>query len=109
MSVDFETRPDYAAHVPVLIAGGGACGLVAGLAASDAGVPALVLERDAEPAGSTAMSYGAICAAATTAQRDAGVDDQAEWLIEDILAITRGQTDPCLLYTSDAADDLQPV
>ena len=96
MSVDFETRPDYAAHVPVLIAGGGACGLVAGLAASDAGVPALVLERDAEPAGSTAMSYGAICAAATTAQRDAGVDDQAEGLIEDILAITRGQTDPDL-------------
>ena len=93
MSVDFITRPDYDLHVPVLIAGGGACGLVAGLAASDAGAGALVLEQDAEPAGSTAMSYGAICAADTAAQRDAGVDDRAEWLIEDIHTITRGETD----------------
>ena len=93
MSVDFTSPPDYEIHVPVLIAGGGACGLVAGLAASDAGATALVLEQDAEPAGSTAMSYGAICAAGTEAQQDAGVDDRAEWLIEDILAITRGETD----------------
>ena len=96
MSVDFTTRPEYDLRVPVLIAGGGACGLVAGLAARDAGADALVLEQDAELAGSTAMSYGAICAAGTRAQREAGIDDTVEWLIEDILTITRGETDMSL-------------
>lgn len=49
--------------VDVLIIGAGACGLTAALAAAEQGASTLILERDATPAGSTAMSYGAICAA----------------------------------------------
>ncbi len=96
MPVEIRDLPDHDIHVPIVIAGAGACGLAAGLAAADAGVSALVLERDSSPAGSTAMSYGAICAAGTSLQRSAGVDDEAAWLEEDILAITRGETDPAL-------------
>lgn len=96
MTVEFRTLPDHDVHVPVVVAGAGACGLTAALAAADAGADVLVLERDAEPAGSTAMSYGAICAAGTSLQRAAGIDDEPGWLEADILDITRGQTDPAL-------------
>ena len=54
------------AGAPVVIVGGGACGLVAALAARDAGVEVIVLERDRTPSGSTALSSGLIPAAGTT-------------------------------------------
>jgi fumarate reductase flavoprotein subunit len=82
--------------VPVLIAGGGACGAVAALAARDAGADVLVLEQDAAARGSTAMSQGLICAAGTAAQRQAGIDDCADRFFADIMAKTRGLTDPAL-------------
>jgi fumarate reductase flavoprotein subunit len=83
-------------RIHVLIAGGGACGAVAALAAHEAGADVLVLEQDAAPRGSTAMSQGLICAAGTTAQRTAGIDDDADRFFADIIAKTRGQTDPAL-------------
>lgn len=89
---DPNFSPEYS--IPVVVAGGGATGLTAAIAARSKGAEVLVLERDAYPAGSTAMSYGGICAAATQAQMRAGVKDEAEWLYEDILEITKGQTDP---------------
>jgi fumarate reductase flavoprotein subunit len=52
--------------VPAVIIGAGACGLVAALAVRDAGAREVrVLERDATPSGSTAMSSGFIPAAGT--------------------------------------------
>ena len=44
--------------VDILIIGAGACGLTAALAAAEQGASTLILERDATPSGSTAMSYG---------------------------------------------------
>lgn len=82
--------------VDVLIAGGGACGCIAALAAREAGATVLVVERDARPAGSTAMSQGLICAAGTQAQDAAGISDDAAAFLADILAKTRGQTDPVI-------------
>lgn len=82
--------------VPVLIVGGGACGCVAALAVRDAGVQPLVIEQDARPTGSTGMSQGLICAAGTRAQAEAGVDDDGETFFADIIAKTRGQTDPVI-------------
>ena len=57
--------------VPTLIVGAGACGLVAALAAHEAGQDVLVLERDRAPAGSTALSAGLIPAAGTAIQQGA--------------------------------------
>lgn len=68
--------------VPVVVVGAGACGLVAALAARDAGV--LVLERDASPSGSTALSSGFIPAAFTRFQRAAGVQDSPAQMAADI-------------------------
>ena len=91
--------PDFEFTVPVLIAGGGACGAIAALAARDHGAEVLVLEQDLVPRGTTSMSQGLICAAGTRAQASAGVDDSPEVFFSDILAKTRGQTDAVLART----------
>ena len=61
--------------VPVLIIGGGACGLTAALAAREAGAEVLVVERDQKPTGSTSLSTGLIPAAGTRLQREKGIED----------------------------------
>ncbi len=88
--------PDFEFTVPVIVVGGGACGAASALAARDAGASVLLLERDAVPLGTTGMSQGLICAAGTAAQRRHGIEDDAETLFADIMAKTRGQTDPVL-------------
>ncbi len=60
-------------EVPVAIVGGGACGLIAALAASEAGGDAPVLERDPLPSGSTALSAGLVPAAGTCFQAAKGI------------------------------------
>ena len=82
------------AHVQVLVIGAGACGLVAALAAHDAGAEVAVLERDRAPAGSTALSSGFIPAAGTRFQRAQGIDDAPALLAADIARKTAGQADP---------------
>jgi len=83
----------------VIVAGGGACGAVAALAAAEAGAQVLAIEQDAGPGGSTGMSQGLICAAGTRAQAAAGVDDSTGRYLNDILVKTHGETDPALART----------
>ena len=92
MSV-LRIKPAFDYEVPVLIIGAGACGLSAALALSDAGVEALVLERDALPAGSTALSSGMVPACATARQRERGVTDSVLRMMKDIRAKACGQND----------------
>ena len=87
---------DFEFTVPVLIVGGGAAGCVAALAAKDAGVEPLVVERDDRPSGSTGMSQGLFCAAGTKSQAAKGVHDDGDRFLADILAKTRGETDPVI-------------
>jgi len=95
----------FAAHVQTLIVGAGACGLVAALAACEAGQEVLVVERDAVPLGSTALSAGLIPAAGTALQRAAGIDDAPALFALDIQAKAKGQNDPGLvdLWAQNAA------
>ena len=90
-SVSTEQLPRDTPHVPVAIVGAGACGLVAALMLRDAGVDCVVLERDAQPSGSTALSSGFIPAAGTLAQKAAGVQDSAAQFAADIQAKAKGQ------------------
>lgn len=83
-------------HFPVVVIGAGGTGLTAALALADAGVEALVIERDPTPLGSTAMSTGLIPAAGTPEQAAAGIDDDPARFLADILAKTKGRTDPAL-------------
>jgi fumarate reductase flavoprotein subunit len=77
----------------VVVVGAGACGLSAGLAAAEAGAETLVIEREATPLGSTAMSTGLIPAAGTPEQAALGIADDAPTLLADILRKTKGQVD----------------
>lgn len=70
--------------MPVLVIGAGASGLVAALAAHDAGAEVLVLERDAQPTGSTALSSGFIPACETRWQREHGVVDPVAQMVADV-------------------------
>jgi fumarate reductase flavoprotein subunit len=87
------TAAHFAAQVPVLVVGGGGCGLTAALAAKEAGAEVLVLERDAAALGTTSMSTGLIPAAGTRMQRERGIDDSPELFANDIVAKARGETD----------------
>ena len=80
--------------VPVVVVGAGACGLVAALAARDAGAEVLVLEKDSSPSGSTALSSGFVPACGTRWQRAAGVEDSPERMAADIQRKNGGEADP---------------
>lgn len=89
----------FDAHLPVLIVGAGAAGHVAALACRDAGIECAMLERDAVPQGSTALSSGLVPAAATAIQRAKNVADTPELFAADIQRKAKGQADPLLVET----------
>ena len=91
--------PPDDAHVPVVVVGAGAAGLVAALAAREAGAEVLVLERDPLPRGSTALSAGLVPAAGTRWQAAAGIADSPELFAADIAAKSGGAADPALVQT----------
>src|SRR5579863_5730934 len=84
-------------QVPLLIIGAGAAGLCAALAAKEAGIDAVVIERDAVPSGSTALSAGLIPAAGTRFQRDNGIADSAALFAADIQRKAHGEPDPAIV------------
>ena len=90
-TAEFETQ------LPLLIVGAGAAGLCAALAAKEAGVDAIVIERDAVPAGSTALSAGLIPAAGTRFQRIRGIDDSPQRFAADIQRKANGEADPAVV------------
>lgn len=84
MSVAPTPEQGFDLTVQTLVIGAGACGMVAALAAHEAGQEVLVIEADASPSGSTALSAGLIPAAGTCFQRAAGIEDDAIRFAQDI-------------------------
>ena len=80
-------------QVPLLVVGAGAAGLCAALAAKEAGLDALIVERDAVPSGSTALSAELIPAAGTRFQRAKGIVDSPQLFAEDIQRKAKGEAD----------------
>ena len=76
---------DWDSETDVLVVGAGGCGLVAALAAHEAGAQVAVVEKLERLAGNTALSTASIPAAGTRFQRAAGIDDDAARLAEDLL------------------------
>jgi fumarate reductase flavoprotein subunit len=89
--------PAHTPHVPAVIVGGGACGMTAGIRLRDAGVDCVVLERDAVPSGSTALSSGFIPAAETRLQKSRGIPDSLALFRREIEAKSHGQAAPHLV------------
>ncbi len=98
-AVKFDPIGDWTAQMPLLIIGAGAAGLCAALAAKEAGVDAVVIERDTLPSGSTALSAGLIPAAGTRFQRAKGVADSHDRLAADIQRRAHGEAPAVLVET----------
>jgi len=79
------TRAENGAEVDVVVVGAGGGGLVAALAARDAGASVVVLEKSDRAGGNTALSTGSIPAAGSRFQTAAGIDDSPELLATDLL------------------------
>src|SRR5689334_22882853 len=86
-------------RVPLLIVGAGAAGLCAALAAKEAGVEVVVVERDAMPTGSTALSAGLIPAAGTRFQSARKINDNPQHFADDIQRKANGEADPEVVTT----------
>lgn len=83
-------------YFQIVVIGAGATGLCAALAGVDRGAEVLVLERDAVPQGSTAMSTGLIPASGTAEQAAAGIADSPERFAADMRTKTQDQADPAM-------------
>ena len=86
--------------IPVVVIGAGAAGLIAALAAHDNGAQVLIVERDANPSGSTALSSGLIPACNTRWQVASKVIDNVEIFSQDIKRKNKGQADERLVDRS---------
>jgi fumarate reductase flavoprotein subunit len=95
--VVFDETAQLEAGVEVAIVGAGAAGLVAALAAAEAGAEPLVIERDPVPRGSTSLSAGLIPAAGTRWQREHGIDDSPARFAADIARKAEGMAEPSLV------------
>jgi fumarate reductase flavoprotein subunit len=94
MTVRDAAEARFGIEMPVVVIGAGAAGLVAALSAAELRAEVLVLERDALPRGSTALSAGLVSAAGTRWQRATGIEDSVEAFAADIMAKAAGEPDP---------------
>jgi fumarate reductase flavoprotein subunit len=85
------------ADVDFLIVGAGACGLSAAIAAHDAGIAAAVVEKLDRPGGNSSLSTGSVPASGSRFQREAGIADDPEQHIRDIMTIAGDTDDPALV------------
>lgn len=87
--------------VDVVVAGAGAAGLAAALAASDSGASVLLLEarRTWRADSNTAMSTGIVPAGGSRWQEAAGIEDSPERFFADVMAKTKGTADPVVART----------
>ena len=100
MKVDVVKQDhEFEFSYPIVIVGGGGCGLTAALAASDSALEVLVLEQDRSLMGTTAMSTGLIPAAGTAEQKANGIVDSPEVFANDIQAKSDNGADPEVVNT----------
>ena len=88
---------DFTAQAPLLIIGAGAAGLCAALAAKETGIDPVLIERDAVPTGSTALSAGLIPAAGTRFQRAKGIADDPQLFAADIQRKAHAEADAAVV------------
>jgi fumarate reductase flavoprotein subunit len=82
----------------VIVVGSGAAGLAAAVAAADAGASVLLVEADKRVGGSSRLSGGHFYAAGTSAQREAGVEnDTADAMFEHYMTLNQWLVEPSVV------------
>jgi len=84
-------------ELDLLVIGAGACGLAAAITAADAGLSVAILEKSDRPGGNSALSTGSVPASGSRFQREAGIVDDAETHIRDLMQIAGDTDDPALV------------
>jgi fumarate reductase flavoprotein subunit len=79
--------------VDVLVVGAGACGLAAAIAAHDAGLSTAILEKLDRPGGNSSLSTGSVPAAGSRFQREAGIVDDPQTMVRDLMGIAKETDD----------------
>ena len=79
--------------VDVLVIGAGACGLAAAIAAHDAGLSTAILEKLDRPGGNSSLSTGSVPAAGSRFQREAGIVDDPQTMVRDLMGIAKETDD----------------
>ncbi len=97
MSVKPPPGERFAVSAPLVIIGAGAAGLCAALAANEAGVDIIVLERDSVPRVSTALSAGLIPAAGTRFQKALGINDSPALFAADLKRKAHDEVDSAIV------------
>jgi fumarate reductase flavoprotein subunit len=84
--------------VDVLVAGAGAAGLAAALAAAQRGAAVLLVDGNPgfRDGCTTAQSTSMVPAGGSRWQRPAGIDDSRERFLDDVMRKTRGEADPVI-------------
>ncbi len=86
-------------HTDLVIVGAGAAGLAAALTAADKGATVMLLEKTAEPGGSSRICGGLLAFAGTDIQHRAGIADSNDLLYRDLMEVGQGANDPKLVRT----------
>src|SRR5690606_21452332 len=81
----------------ILVIGGGMAGFSAALEAAQAGRQVILLEKQDDIGGSSAMSGGCLAFAGTDLQQAEGIDDSAELLFTDLREVGQFENDEALV------------
>lgn len=91
----------------VVVVGGGGAGISAAIAAAQNGAKVILLEKVGYLGGATMMSGGLIPAVGTKQQVEAGIDDNIEWFVRDIMRPSNYSVREDLVYT--VAEEAKPT
>jgi fumarate reductase flavoprotein subunit len=95
-----------AIEADVVVVGGGAAGFAGALEAAERGASVVLLEKQPETGGSSAMSGGCLAFAGTDMQREQGIEDSAALLARDLRQLGGGDADEALIevYAANQLD-----
>ena len=83
----------------VVVVGGGGAGMSAALSAAENGAKVILIEKQGYLGGATMMSGGIVPAVGTKQQKEAGIEDNLEWVVRDIERPSNYAVREDLVYT----------
>ncbi|WP_037430096.1 FAD-dependent oxidoreductase, partial [Shewanella sp. POL2] len=79
--------------VDVLVVGSGFAGMSAALQAREAGVSVMIIDKMPVFGGNSTINGGAMAVAGSVLQKQAGIEDSVDAMVEDMLRAGRGMND----------------